>query len=525
MKKEIGVLIIVNLLSVPLSLMSPYFVKYLIDYVFFNGKVEAFLIVVVGMLGAYLLRFIIDLIKLYCSNKMGNRFTYRIRQDIWKKYVKIPYQDFENFETGDLKMRLYDDVVSLGNFVSDQVVGYIFNILVVIISLSVSFFVNYKLTLICLFIVPMIFLVNMLIGIGVKKTNEKFRSIYKEYYSFEHNSLQFWKEIKSQNAQSSFIAKFKEYRKILAKLGYTQIKYWFFSEVFTDLKANYFSKILIFIAGATLIFNGQITMGTLVMLSDYFGAAVTALDEINSKNVALKTNQLYYRKIFEVLNFEEEEKKDAINLSGDIEFNAVSFRYKQGGTDIIHNECLKIRAGETVSITGRSGGGKSTLIKLLLNLYPSDKGVIALDGIDVSKLSKICIYSQMGIVMQDAYLFNTSIKNNLLMANKNATETMMTELCKDLNLYDFIMSLPHGFDTIVGEKGIKLSGGQKQRLLIAQALLKSPQILILDEATSSMDRLSEDIVCKRIFSMENMTVVMISHNPYVLSRSDNIIVI
>lgn len=526
--KEIFILIIMNALAIPVTLISPYFIKILIDNVMCGIQAKMFLFVMFGLIFVYIVRFVLDLIILNCSNKILNRFTYKIRYDVWRRYSRLSHYDFDKKDTGDLKMRLVDDVDCLGNFLNNQVVEYIFNALMATFAFAMSLYINYKLTLICITIIPIVFIINILIGKGIKKINERIREVNKEYYTFEHNSLQFWKEIKAQNAEKGFIDKFKEYRIILAKLGYTQIRYWFYTEIFTDIKSNYLSKVLIFLVGATLVLNRQLTMGSLVMLSEYFGLLFIGLEAVNSKRVELTINSPYYHRIFEALEFNE----DNVNVNpkiisdGNIEIKEVSFKYDNDADYILQNINFKINKGDYIAIIGKSGCGKTTLIKLILNMYSTNNGNIKIDGININNISKKSLYSQIGVVMQDSYLFNISIKNNLLMSNKDASMYDLEFACQRANILEFVKSCPNGFDTIIGERGIKLSGGQKQRLVIAQVLLNNPKLIIFDEATSSLDKISEDIINQSINQIaKNTTVIVISHKPTTILRAKRIIII
>ena len=281
--KEIILLILVSLLLVPAMVISPYFIQSMIDNVIYAGQVSAFVHVVVGLLLVYVIRFVLDGIARWCSNRIFNRFTYRLRRDILRKYHRMPSTLYETMDVGDLKMRFWDDVVSMGNFLKVQVADYLYYFTLAVVALILSLRADWRLTLTCLPVVPIVFLINYLIGKGMKKVNEDIRKVNKEYYAFEHNALQFHREIKAQNVESHFVDRFKKYREILAKLGYREIRYWFYEEVFTDFKVNYLTTTLVFLAGAHLVLDQQMTMGTLV--SGFFGQMFTGLDGVNTRRV------------------------------------------------------------------------------------------------------------------------------------------------------------------------------------------------------------------------------------------------
>ena len=423
-------------------------------------------------------------------------------------------------------MRLMDDVDSLGNFIREQVVNYISNFVMLIGTLYLSFRISVNMTLYCIAIVPIVFLINYFIGVGTKKVNEEIRVVNSEYYTSTHNSLQYWREIKVQNSERTFIERFRTYRDILAKLGIRSIRYWAYSEVFNDFKSNYLTKVFVYIVGAFFVMKEEISVGVLIMFSEYFAMLFSALDGLNSKRVALKTNSPYYERIFETFSFPEEatNKTDICNLNDSICIQNLSFSYVSG-LPVLKNLNLEIKKGDYVAIVGKTGCGKSTLVKILMNLYQADSGEITYDGININQISNKSLFNLIGVVMQDSFLFNMSIRENLLLADESATEVELVAACKKANIYDFIMSLPNEFDTVIGERGVELSGGQKQRISIAAALLRKPRVLIFDEATSSLDKPSEDVINDAINGISNdITVIIITHKPATALRAKKVVV-
>lgn len=526
-KGSIVGLILITLTSIPISLISPKFFQILIDDVMRDGKGNRFIIVAVGLMGVYLLRLVTDGLSLVLGNRVLNKFTYEIRNDVFKKFCRAPFSFMEKKNVGELKMRIMDDVDSLGNFIREQVVNYISGILMVITALYMSFRISINMTLYCIAIVPIVFIINYFIGVGTKKVNEEIRIVNSEYYTSTHNSLQFWREIKAQNSEKTFIDRFRAYRDILAKLGIKSIRYWAYSEVFNDFKSNYLTKVFVYIVGAFFVMRKEISVGVLIMFSEYFAMLFSALDGLNSKRVALKTNSPYYERIFETFSFPEEvtEKTDVCNLNDGISIHDLSFSYVPG-QPVLKNINLDIKKGDYIAIVGKTGCGKTTFVKLLMGLYQANKGEIIYDGMVIEQISKKSLYNLIGMVMQDNFLFNMSIRENLLLANENASEDDLVQACKKANIYDFIMSLPKGFDTEIGERGVKLSGGQKQRISIAAALLRKPEILIFDEATSSLDKPSEDVINDAINDIsKDITVIVITHKPATVLRAKKVVVI
>lgn len=197
-----------------------------------------------------------------------------MRTDIWNAYQRLPLATFEKEKPGDWKMRLMDDVDSLGSFIKDQVVDYLFHIVTIAVTLVLTLRMSWLMTLLCSLTVPLVFLLNAWIGRGTGKVNEDIRNVSQNYASFTHDSLQYWKEIKIQHAEETFIGRYRIYRKRLADLGYRWIRYWLYAEIFNDFKANYLTKVLVYIIGSFFVIRGQITVGQLILFGEYFSLFV-----------------------------------------------------------------------------------------------------------------------------------------------------------------------------------------------------------------------------------------------------------
>lgn len=523
---SITALVILSLISLPVSLISPRFFQILVDEVMYQKNGSIFWVVVLGMLSIFILRLILDSISLKLNNRVHNSFVYQLRKAVFDKYKKTPVSFIEKKEVGELKMRMMDDIDVLGNFIGDQIVSYIYGILLLLFTIVASVRISWQMTLFCFMILPAVFIVDSLIGNGTRRINDQIRDVNSKYYTSTYNSLQFWREIKAQGSEQLFIERFSGFRAVLAKLGLKSIRFWAYQEVFSDFKSNYLTKVLVYIIGAFFVAKQQISVGTLIIFSEYFSMLFSAMESLNAKRIALKINEPYYERVFDTFSFPEE-SKDTIDfkaLKKGIRLNNVYFSYSEKAP-VLKEISLEINKGDYVAIVGKTGCGKTTLAKLLLGLYETRSGDIFLDNMNIKNVSREDLSNLLGVVMQDNYLFNTSIRENLLIANESATEQEMIEVCEKANIYDFILEQPKGFDTVIGERGVKLSGGQKQRISIAAALLRKPQVLIFDEATSALDRQSEDIINDAINRIsEEVTVIVIAHKPETVLRAKKVVV-
>lgn len=522
---SVVLVVAVGCLSVPLALVSPKLFQLLVDQVMVQGRLDRLAPVAAGLLGAYGLRLLLDGAGLYAGNRLLNRFTYTLRTRIWEKYTRLSYSSFLEKEAGDWKLRMMEDVDCLGSFIKDQVADYVYNLLLVGVTLAAALWIHPLLTALCLLALPLVFGVNRWLGTGTGRVNEETRRVTEEYAASTHSSLQFWKEIKAQGAEERFIARFNAYRDRLAELGYRWARYWGFQEVFNDFKANYLTKVMVYVIGAFFVIDGRLTVGTLLMFAEYFALLFTGLDAVNSKNAALRANGPYYRRAFETLSLPEQPEGAAHPvLSGRVEADRLCFGYTPD-KPVLREVSLELEPGEYVAVVGPSGCGKTTLMKLLLGLYDPDRGQVRLDGTPLEALSREALYSQVGVVMQDSYLFDMSLRDNLRLGRPEASDEELLEACGRAGIRSFVEGLPRGLDTVVGERGVKLSGGQKQRLAIARALLTRPKLLIFDEATSALDRISETAVLESLRGLEgNTTLLVISHRPATVLRAGRVVV-
>ena len=521
----IVVMLLCSAAAVPVSLVNPVFFQILIDDVMRERQIAVFYQVVVGLLAVYLCRLLLGAVELGVSNRLLNRFTLSLRTDIWNTYKRLPLATFEKEKPGNWKMRLIDDVDGLGSFIKDQVVDYLFSLVTVAVTLVLTLRMSPLMTLLCCLTIPLVFLLNAWIGRGTGKVNEDIRGVSQNYTSFTHDALQYGKEIKIQNAEDTFIGRYRAYRKRLAELGYRWIRYWLYAEIFNDFKANYLTKVLVYIIGSFFVIRGRITVGQLILFGEYFSMLFSSLDAVSSRNAQLRTNAPYYSRVFETLSLAREaDGENERPLLGEVEAADIRYGYTPE-EPVLQDVSLRLEPGGYIALVGHSGCGKTTLAKLLLLLYHPDAGSIRYDGREASELRRRVLYRHTGMVMQDSYLFNMSIRENLLIAREDATEAELLDACGKASIREFVEGLPKGLDTEIGERGVRLSGGQRQRLAIARALLREPRLLLFDEATSSLDKMSEDRVNEAVREAAGQaTLLVISHKPSAVLRAERIVV-
>lgn len=515
----VRILLTINIAALPLTFVFPKLYQVLLDDVMAKGKLGKLFQICIGFIALFILQTFLSYIKQIYENKVSKNFNMAVRKDVWCKLLNMSFDQKDHFSIGDAKQRVVDDVEKIGNFIKDQIVDRYYNYFIVILGTILILIINPIMALICSAVLPIILLVNDYIGRKSSEVNGEIREIGDEYYGFCYNSLQFWKEIKLQNVEDSFLKTFTKYRNNLSKLGLKSIKYWGYGEVFNDFKTNYLNKVFVYILGVIFIIKGDLTVGTVVMFAEYYGYCFNALNAIVNKNIEIKKNNPYYSRIIDVPKMDTEEERSDVEIDGDIVVEDLKFAY--GSNNVIAGCSFKVNKGDKIAVTGESGCGKSTLIKLMLGMLNADSGEIYYSDKDIKEISLKSLYKQIGVVMQDPIFFDLSIIENLKLASPNATDERIESCCKAACIFDFIESLPNGYGTIIGENGVRLSGGQKQRLAIAQAILKQPEILFLDEATSALDESNEREIMDNIRkNYPEMTVMLVSHKPSVIALLD-----
>ena len=515
----VRILLTINIAALPLTFVFPKLYQVLLDDVMAKGKLGKLFQICIGFIALFILQTFLSYIKQIYENKVSKNFNMAVRKDVWCKLLNMSFDQKDHFSIGDAKQRVVDDVEKIGNFIKDQIVDRYYNYFIVILGTILILIISPIMALICSAVLPIILLVNDYIGRKSSEVNGEIREIGDEYYGFCYNSLQFWKEIKLQNVEDSFLKTFTKYRNNLSKLGLKSIKYWGYGEVFNDFKTNYLNKVFVYILGVIFIIKGDLTVGTVVMFAEYYGYCFNALNAIVNKNIEIKKNNPYYSRIIDVLKMDTEEERSDVEIDGDIVVEDLKFAY--GSNNVIAGCSFKVNKGDKIAVTGESGCGKSTLIKLMLGMLNADSGEIYYSDKDIKEISLKSLYKQIGVVMQDPIFFDLSIIENLKLASPNATDERIESCCKAACIFDFIESLPNGYGTIIGENGVRLSGGQKQRLAIAQAILKQPEILFLDEATSALDESNEREIMDNIRkNYPEMTVMLVSHKPSVIALLD-----
>ena len=510
-----------------------YYVSYII---ILKGQATALIFICLLLVIAFFLRNITTYFALYFMVGARAGTIKDIRNDLYKKIMILPLSFYSKHKKGDIMARITTDVQEIEVSIISYLDVFIKSPLTIIAYFAYMLGVSWRLTLFVLLLLPIGGLIIGWIGKSLKKDSLDGQNRFAGMLATIEETIGGLRIIKAFNAIGYSSEKFNEQNG-----NYTRvIKFVNRKRDLSSPMSEFLSSIIIAIViwfGATLILNASsspdavpsITAANFIAYIVVFSQIISPAKSFSQGFYSLQKGMASADRIFEVLDAEEVivEKRDALELPDfkeSINYNNVSFHYNE--VNVLKNINLTIPKGKMIALVGESGGGKSTLVDLLPRFYDVSKGNITIDGIDVRDF-KICdVRGLMGIVSQESILFNDTVFNNIAFGLEHATREAVIEAAKIANAHDFIMEMEDGYDTIIGDRGMNLSGGQRQRISIARAVLKNPPILILDEATSSLDTESERLVQEALAKvMTNRTSIVIAHRLSTIQNADEILVL
>lgn len=520
-------LLVVSLFALVVELVTPVFYKIFVNDVIIMSNISKMKFVVGGYIVMYFLGFALSYIKNDVKFRLTNKVLYRVRNKILNVYFHIPFADYDNLSIGDLKIRIDDDIEQIKDYFGVQTIDYIIAYIMILINFFILMSINWILALYSITVIPLTFWVDHVLSIKEKYILDERRSNEQGMATWLHESIQGWREVKALNLQRHETRLYFHFLHT-EMIGFAKwINYWTARVlIIPKIKNECFMQFGLYLIGGLLIIEGNLNIGELLVFSVYYSLLSNAIQSVSTADADLQSKMPYIDRLIESLKNKVDDKNKGIipNDSNTIELKDVSFRYSNTQKPVINKLNLFINRGERIAITGKSGSGKSTLLKLITGMLTPTSGQIKFSGIDLRQIDMIAMHKKIGFIMQENILFHASIKDNLLYAKGNATEEELIRVCKMACIYDFIERLPDGWNTIIGERGIKLSGGQRQRLVLARLFLQDVDIFIFDEATSALDQLSESIVHDAINRIaKDKTIIVVSHRESSLELCDRII--
>jgi ATP-binding cassette subfamily B protein len=577
---QIGGMFVTILISAGLSLVTPLIFRQMIDRVLPSKNLNQLIVLAVALLLVPILNGGISVVQRRLNSTVGEGVIYDLRSSLFARLQRMSLRFFTNTKVGELMSRLNNDVVGAQNAISNTIVNIVTNLVEAVAILAVMLTLEWKLTLLSVIILPVFIYVAQKLGAVLRDIAREAMDLNAQMNAHMNETLNIGGALlvklfgRSKEEEARFRQRAAGVRDVGIKRAVIGSSFFVILGLVSAV-----GTALVYGLGGWYVIQGTFTVGTIVAFGSYLGQLYGALQGLAGAPVEFSTSMVSFERVFEVIDLpqdiaEQENAPALAEVRGDLEFENVTFKYdvddakllsevkrygsmdnvkavmsladqgngkkKEGEAESADGEAgpvsqaraialegvsFQARAGSLVALVGPSGAGKTTVTYLIPRLYDPTGGVIRIDGQDLREVALDSLSSAIGMVTQETYLFHDTIRTNLTYAKTDATQAEIESAARAANIHNFIMDLPDGYDTIVGERGYRLSGGEKQRIALARVILKDPRILVLDEATSSLDSESEALIqdaLKRV--MNGRTSIVIAHRLSTILAADLILV-
>ena len=515
-----------------IDLAFPQILSYLSKNLFTQDKatiLNALVFVGIALLGMYVIKYLCQYLIISWGHIMGARMETDMRNDLFNHYQSLSFSYYDKNNTGEMMSKLVADLFDISELAHHGPENLFISALKIVGSFTLLMMINFKMTLILLFVTIVMVFFTVYKNIKMTPTFTDNRVKIAAVNSSVQDSLSGIRMVKSFANEGVESEKFN-----ISNQNFLTSKIETYKTMGVFHAWNSFFAgllyVVVIVSGGVFIAEGTLNLTDLAIYVLYINIFITPINVLIDFTEQFQKGFAGFKRFIEVIETQPDivDKAGAEPLTkvlGEIEYNKVSFRYNDDYS-VLDNVSLTIRAGKTIALVGPSGGGKTTLCSLLPRFYDVTAGSITIDGKDIRDITLNSLRNTIGIVQQDVYLFDGSVKQNIVYGKPDATDAEIIEAAKNANIHDYIMTLDEGYDTYVGERGVRLSGGQKQRLSIARVFLKNPPILILDEATSALDNESEQYIQKSLEKLsKNRTTIVIAHRLSTIKNADEIIVV
>ena len=507
----------------------PMFSRYALDILIPNRNLRIFTFFIIILGGGYFLRWVCNWFVNYWGHIFGNRIEQDMRRDVFSHLEKLPFSFYDTNRTGKIMARATTDLFEITELAHHGPEDFFIAILTIFGSFFLLLKIRWELAIIVIISMPIILFIVIFSRRNLSKTSKKVKETTAEINANLESSISGIRVTKGFVNEELENKNFDAMNKKYSHAKRIRFKYMAFFHSNIELCNNLLS-LLVLAAGGYFIMKGKMTLPDLVAANLFIASFTAPIRKLTNFVEQFSTGMAGFSRFLEIMQTEPEEpdSPDAAEIlasRGNISFEHVNFSYANN-IQVLSDINFTVKSGEKFALVGSSGGGKSTICNLIPRFYEISEGQILLDGINIKKIKRNSLRNQIGIVQQDVFLFAGSVRENISYAKPNATEQEIILAAKRAEIHDDIMNMPDGYETIVGERGIKLSGGQKQRISIARCFLKNPPILILDEATSALDTSTEIKIQKAFDELsKGRTTIVIAHRLSTIKNADKIAVI
>ncbi len=533
-KLHLFIVFVAIVISSVLGVMPSMLTGKMIDDGLYGKNLAVLIQLILTSLFVLILSNLISIVETYINTWVAQHISFDMKNQMYAHLQKMPQSFFTSNMQGDIITRMTSDINGVQSVIAGTMASIFSNVCTIVVTLVALFEKNWILALVGASLVPFLTIPSTIVGkkrwklaTQSQEQSDKLNQILNETLSVSGQQLT---KIYTREKED-----LKNYRKVSFECMRLRIKermvgmwFWRAMNIFTSM-----GPLLIYLLGGVLIIavgDTDLSVGDITVMVTLLNRLYRPIDQLLNIHVDIVRSMALFNRIFEYfdLPIEIQSPKNAKQLSnarGEIEFKNVHFSYNPE-KEILRGISFKLTPGKTTALVGTSGAGKSTISWMIPRFYDVSAGEVLFDGVNVKELELESLRKNIGVVTQESYLFNATVRENLLFAKPDATDDEIINACKDANIHDFIMSLPDGYDTLVGNRGFKLSGGEKQRVSIARAILKNPTMLILDEATSSLDSISEYAIQQALVPLlKGRTSLVIAHRLSTIMAADEILVI
>lgn len=530
-KKHFALAILCTILAECIAIISPYINRILVDDYVVPQNTSAwfgFAVLCLSMLAIVLVNALLDWLNMKCSYYVSLNLSQDLRKDVFNKTLDLSMTSISKKTAGELINRVSNDASKIESFLTDNGKNAIVRILTLVITSVIMFVMDWRLALMVILPIPFVILIVKRLYNVINAHYGRSWRFSNSYSKLLHDTLNGIKVVKTCGTEKHEIKKYTDASQKWAKAASDAEITWNLIWPVTNFLLT-FGNYLVLYFGSKMILNETMSLGQLIQFTSYVSMLYNPLRWLMQLPKSFADFSVSATKVFEILE-EKSDTRDSVNcvdldINGDIEFDHVYFGYKVYNP-VLKDITCKIKKGEMIGVVGHSGVGKSTMINLILRLYDATQGSVKIDGVDIKDISQESLRSQVGVVLQETYLFEGTILDNIAYAKPDATFEEVIEAAKIARAHEFITKLPDGYNTKVGNKGHTLSGGERQRIAIARAILHDPKIIILDEATASLDTETEKQIQEGLNELcKGKTTIAIAHRLSTLSNADQLIVL
>lgn len=512
------------------DLIFPIFTRKMVNEFIPEGRMDLLLKWTVIMILLFILRYVSFYIVSYWGHLLGVRIERDMRRDVFTHLQTLPFSYYDNTKTGHIMSRIVNDLRDITELAHHGPEDLFISLVMLLGSFIVLLNIEWRLTLILFAFIPIMLLFVMSKRKRMSNSFKKVREKIADVNSQLENSISGARVAKSFTNEDYEIEKFNRGNEYFSDARREAYKVMAEFAAGINIMSNVLNLVVISIGGY-FVFKEIINVGDLLSFTLYVNFFMQPIRRLTQFAEQFQDGMTGFKRFTEIMDIKPDivDKEDAIELkdvSGKIEFKNVSFSYNNGEDTVLRDLNMTIEPGKTVALVGPSGAGKTTLCHLIPRFYETKEGDILLDDINIKDIKLKSLRKKIGLVQQDVFLFTGTIRENILYGNPEADENHIIEAAKKASIHDFIMTLPKGYDTYIGEKGVRLSGGQKQRISIARLFLKNPPILVLDEATSALDNETEIMIQNSLEELsKGRTSLVIAHRLSTIKNADEIIVL